>query len=180
MTWGINEYKINDPILFNESERFAPLIHNNMKGKIVNIEKYEDEIFFSILLDVKLNEMDAHFHGLEVLPNPQNRNSIVRFKVSKHPGSDEDDDYSDRLVPFQVTYAVSIHKAQGLEYNSVKIVITNDVEELITHSIFYTAITRAKEHLKIYWTPETEKAVLNGFSKKNFSKDVGLLKSLMK
>ena len=49
------------------------------------------------------------------------------------------------IVPFQVAYAVSIHKAQGLEYKSVKIVITNDVEELITHNIFYTAITRAKE-----------------------------------
>lgn len=180
VTWGINEYKINDPVLFNESERFAPLIHNNMKGKIVNIEKYENEIFFSILLDIKLDEMEAYCHGLEILPNLHNQNSIVRFKVSKHPGSDEDDNYLDVLVPFQVTYAVSIHKAQGLEYNSVKIVITNDVEELITHSIFYTAITRAREHLKIYWTPETEKAVLNGFSKKNFSKDVGLLKSFRK
>lgn len=104
----------------------------------------------------------------------------LKFQNTLHPGSDEDDNYLDVLVPFQVTYAVSIHKAQGLEYNSVKIVITNDVEELITHSIFYTAITRAREHLKIYWTPETEKAVLNGFSKKNFSKDVGLLKSFRK
>ena len=29
--WGINIYKINDPILFNETERFSPLIYNNMK-----------------------------------------------------------------------------------------------------------------------------------------------------
>lgn len=65
--------------------------------------------------------------------------------------------YSDTVVPFQVAYAVSIHKAQGLEYRSVKIVITNETEERITHNIFYTAITRAKENLKIYWSPETEK-----------------------
>jgi len=42
-------------------------------------------------------------------------------------------------------HAVSIHKAQGLEYDSVKIVITDEVEELVTHNIFYTAITRARE-----------------------------------
>ena len=57
-------------------------------------------------------------------------------------------------VPFQVAYAVSIHKAQGLECDSVKIVITDANEDDITHSIFYTAITRAREKLKIFWTPE--------------------------
>lgn len=72
-------------------------------------------------------------------------NSIIKFSVDKYRSTDEDDDYSDTVVPFQVAYAVSIHKAQGLEYRSVKIVITNETEERITHNIFYTAITRAKE-----------------------------------
>ena len=67
-----------------------------------------------------------------------------------YKNTDEDDDSSDAVVPFQVAYAVSIHKAQGLEYDSVKIVISNEVEEMISHNIFYTAITRAKEKLKIY------------------------------
>ena len=56
--------------------------------------------------------------------------------------------------------AISIHKAQGLEYNSVKVVVTNEIEEQITHNIFYTAITRACKNLKIYWTPETQHKVL--------------------
>ena len=34
----VQVYKINDPILFNESERFAPLIYNNLKGRIVDIK----------------------------------------------------------------------------------------------------------------------------------------------
>ncbi len=33
--------------------------------------------------------------------------------------------------PFQVAYAISIHKAQGPEYNSVKVIVTNEIEELI-------------------------------------------------
>lgn len=59
-----------------------------------------------------------------------------------------------------------------------KIVITSEVEELITHNIFYTAITRAKEKLKIYWTPETEKKILEGLQLKNYRKDAALLSSL--
>lgn len=42
----------------------------------------------------------------------------------------------------------------------MKVVITNEIEEMVSHNIFYTAITRAKEKLKIYWSPETEKRVL--------------------
>ena len=74
--------------------------------------------------------------------------------------------------------AVSIHKAQGLEYDSVKIVITNETEERITHNIFYTAITRAKNKLKIYWSPETEQSVLGRLEVRNLNKDAYLLAQL--
>ena len=39
------------------------------------------------------------------------------------------------IIPFQLAYAVSIHKAQGLEYNSVKVVIPQSNTEKITHGI---------------------------------------------
>lgn len=37
--------------------------------------------------------------------------------------------------------------------------------EKISHSIFYTAITRAKEKLKIFWSAETMKAIVESFDK---------------
>lgn len=46
--WGVQIYKVGDPILFNESNRFAPIIYNNLKGRIVRIEKSEDVIQFDI------------------------------------------------------------------------------------------------------------------------------------
>ena len=46
------------------------------------------------------------------------------------------------VVPFQLAYTVSIHKAQE--------VIPSSNYEQISHGIFYTAITRAKEKLKIF------------------------------
>jgi hypothetical protein len=178
--WGIQLYKVNDPILFNESERFAPVIYNNLKGKIAGIEVLENQIQFDIELDKVINGVDAHGYDFALLDNSPNGNSVIRFLVNKYRSTDEDDDSSSSaMVPFQVAYAVSIHKAQGLEYNSVKIVITDEIDELITHNIFYTAITRAREKLKIYWTPEVENKVLSTIKPKNTGKDVSLLRIKM-
>lgn len=182
VSWGINTYKVGDPVLFNESDRFSPLIYNNLKGKIIDIEikPEEKKIFFSIEISMVITEVDANIYDFELLKSNHSNKSIIKFYVNQYQGVDEDDEHTDSLVPFQVTYALSIHKAQGLEYDSVKIVITNEVEELINHSIFYTAITRTKNQLKIYWTPETEKKVLNSFTAKNLGRDIGLLKSFIK
>ncbi|WP_228402376.1 ATP-dependent DNA helicase [Pasteurella canis] len=180
--WGVHTYKVNDPILFNESDRFAPLIHNNMKGKIVHIQTEYDKnkIYFDIELDFSINEINAQGYDFELLDNQNDARSIIRFGVNQYPSTDDDNDSFDNIVPFQVAYAVSMHKAQGLEYQSVKIVVTHEVEEALSHNIFYTAITRAKENLKIYWTPETEKIVLSNFKKKNYGRDIGILKELVK
>lgn len=75
---------------------------------------------------------------------------------------------------------MSIHKAQGLEYDSVKVVITNEIEEMISHNIFYTAITRAKEKLKIYWSPETENRILKNMKEQFNDKDYKLFKEKFK
>lgn len=178
IVWGINTYKIGDPILFNESDRFAPLIYNNMKGRIKDIEPTEDKIRFDVELDIAITDWEAGDYDFTLVGKSDKGNSIISFWVDKYRSTDDDDDSSNAIVPFQVAYAVSIHKAQGLEYKSVKIVITNEVEELITHNIFYTAITRAKEDLKIYWTPETEKKILEGLSLRNYNKDAALLTEL--
>lgn len=178
--WSIHTYKVNDPVLFNESYRFKPLIHNNLKGRILGIEVFDDKIQFDIEIDKSINEMHVMGYDLELLGDSENGKSIIRFFVNKLPNTDEDDDNSSAVVPFQVAYAVSMHKAQGLEYNSVKVVITNETEERITHNIFYTAITRAKEKLKIYWTPETQKKILDNLEKKFNKKDVCLLKAKFK
>ncbi len=176
--WGINVYKVGDPILFNECERFAPLIYNNMKGRITDIEVTETKIRFDVELEIAITEWEAEKYDFTIVGESNNKNSIIRFWVKRYKSTDEDDDSDEAVVPFQVAYAVSIHKAQGLEYESVKIIITNEVEEQITHNIFYTAITRTKEKLKIYWTPETEKEVLESFSIINHNKDAALLSNL--
>ena len=174
--WGVQMYKVNDPILFNESNRFFPVIYNNLKGKILGIVKSSDKIQFDIEINKVINEFDAMGHDFQLLDSKEKDKSIIRFYVDQSKNTDEDNEDNSSVVPFQIAYAVSIHKAQGLEYDSVKIVVTNEIEEMITHNIFYTAITRARDKLKIYWTPETESKVLGGLKKKDNGKDVALLK----
>ncbi|GAA3710126.1 hypothetical protein GCM10022224_089540 [Nonomuraea antimicrobica] len=62
-------------------------------------------------------------------------------------------------------------------YDSVKIVITDANEDDITHSIFYTAVTRSRESLRIFWTPETQQSVLKSIRRGSSPKDVALLSS---
>ena len=184
--WGIQCYKVNDPILFLESNRFSPLIYNNMKGRIVGIKileqgELDERIVFDIELEKKIDEGEARWMDMEVLPDSTDEKSVIRFEVNKLKSTDEDDDSSTSrtIVPFQLAYAVSIHKAQGLEYDSVKIVITDEVDELITHNIFYTAITRARKELRIYWTPEVEAKVIARIKPRDMTDDVERLQKYL-
>jgi ATP-dependent exoDNAse (exonuclease V) alpha subunit len=186
----VHRYKVGDPILFNDSAdkfftRFddqVPIIHNNMKGRILefvlrNAGQPNECIQFDIEIDKPLIDMDSKNMDFSIVGNTANGNSIIRFSVNKTRSTDEDDDgVSKATVPFQIAYAVSIHKAQGLEYDSVKVIITDEIDELITHSIFYTAITRARKTLKIYWTQPVERKVLDRIEPKNNTKDVSLLR----
>jgi energy-coupling factor transporter ATP-binding protein EcfA2 len=170
--WRASTYKVGDPVLFNETERFWPVIYNNLKGRIVDIAYSPGQIQFDIEVDRSLTEFDVVGDELEWVEG-----STVRFSVYDYDTSDEDDDSLNTSVPFQVAYAVSIHKAQGLEYDSVKVVITGANEDDITHSIFYTAITRARESLKVFWTPETQEAVIRSLRRGTSQKDISLLSS---
>ncbi len=170
--WGVSTYKVGDPVLFYDTERFRPVIYNNLKGWIRGIEHVRGRIQFDIELDRPLSAFDVDCDGLEWMGD-----STVRFSVYEYETSDEDDDSLNTTVPFQVAYAVSIHKAQGLEYDSVKIVITDANEDDITHSILYTAVTRARERLRIFWTPETQQSVLQRLRRSANPRDVALLAS---
>lgn len=178
LTWGINQYKIGDPILFNESNPFLPLIYNNCKGKIVDIKSDKNRILFNVELPFAINEIEASNYNFTLAGSSDNGNSIISFSVDKFVSDDFEDDDISSVVPFQVAYAISIHKAQGLEYESVKVIITNENEERITHNIFYTAITRAMSKLKVFWSPETENYILHSFTHKDYNRDIQLISKL--
>ena len=172
VVWGEWTYKKGDPVLFNDSKRF-PALYNNLKGWIVDVEKDRKEIRFTIDIDMKLTEKECKENGIEFIGDT-GKYTRIRFCVFKYDSNVSDDKVDEMrmkaVVPFQLAYAVSIHKAQGLEYDSVKIVIPDSNSERVTHGVFYTAITRAKKKLKIYWSAETMKSIVDKFSKEEMGK----------
>lgn len=174
-TIGVDTFKIEDPIVFNDCPRFRDL-YNNLKGTIKNIEKdnENDCVWFTILVDDILYNSENNY---EILENTDNKTLIRLYVRNFKDTNDDDDDRNEHIIPFNLAYAVSIHKAQGLEYNSVKIIITSNVEEQITKNIFYTAITRTKKYLKIFWSPESQMKIFDNMKKRNSTKDVAILKN---
>lgn len=174
---GVWQFKKGDPILFNDSERFSCL-YNNLKGKIIDIEDRGETVYFVVEVDVELTEADVFLEeGLSLLQS-ENKKSYVAFVVNRRKpySSDNEETTNHHIVPFQIAYAVSIHKSQGLEFDSVKIVIADETEDRITHNIFYTAITRARKFLTIYWSPEVCDRILARIRPENSNKDFLLLK----
>jgi len=164
--WQEWSYKEGDPILFNDTKRFS-VLYNNLKGHIFQIDKEKDRISFTIDVEINLTEKDCQKDGLDFIDAMEN-STRIRFAVYAYEGSESKEDEEtmrmESIIPFQLAYAVSIHKAQGLEYDSVKVIIPSNNSEKITHGVFYTAITRAKKKLKIYWSAETMKEVVESFS----------------
>ena len=64
----------------------------------------------------------------------------------------------------------------------MKIIITKESDEQITKNIFYTAITRAKKNLKIFWEPEVAKEISNILSKNDArdKKDISIINQILK
>lgn len=169
--WKEWTYKVGDPILFNESKRFT-IFYNNLKGKIVDIQAGNGIITFTVDIEKILTE--KHCKGEVDYICTFDNVTRVKFSVFEENIKGSEDEYEKSrmysVVPFQLAYAVSIHKSQGLEYESVKVIIPESNSEKITHGIFYTAITRARKKLKIYWSPETMTEVIEGIKADSVSK----------
>ena len=62
----------------------------------------------------------------------------------------------DMLGELELAYAMTVHKAQGSEFEAVVVAVSSGVSRrLLTRSILYTAITRAKKLLVLVGNPDT-------------------------
>lgn len=171
---GSYKYKIGDPVLFTENNAYIQVLYNNLKGRITNFKISEGYVEVFLTVDATIDSINiSHFENLNLIKiNPDNT-SDISIKIDQLFDSDEDEKYS-KLVPFQLAYAVTIHKAQGLEYEYVKVVISEELGEKITHDIFYTAITRATKNLEIFRTKTTQTNVINRICEKRSGKDISI------
>ncbi|MCL2046321.1 MAG: ATP-dependent RecD-like DNA helicase [Oscillospiraceae bacterium] len=87
-------------------------------------------------------------------------------------------DFEDKLVTYlfeqlpelEPAFAITVHKSQGSEYQAVILAMTDQAPQLLSRSILYTAMTRAKKLLVIVGSLEVmEKMVINDRQNKRYS-----------
>lgn len=61
----------------------------------------------------------------------------------------------DELEELTLSYAVSVHKAQGSEYDMLVMVLLPTHSMMLNRELFYTAVTRAKKKIFLISDPET-------------------------
>jgi exodeoxyribonuclease V alpha subunit len=54
-----------------------------------------------------------------------------------------------RLPACETVLVMTIHKSQGSEFNEVLIVLPDKINAILTKELLYTAITRAKQSVKV-------------------------------
>ncbi|MCB1693790.1 MAG: exodeoxyribonuclease V subunit alpha, partial [Pseudomonadales bacterium] len=66
-----------------------------------------------------------------------------------------------RLPPHETCYAMTVHKSQGSEFDDVAILLpereSTGAEQIMTRELVYTAITRARRRVRLYYDGDTLK-----------------------
>ena len=60
-----------------------------------------------------------------------------------------------RLASVDTVYAMTVHKAQGSQFDQVAVLLPDPTSPILTRELLYTAITRARRHLILVGTEET-------------------------
>jgi exodeoxyribonuclease V alpha subunit len=62
------------------------------------------------------------------------------------------------LSSVQTVYAMTIHRSQGSQYDTVSVMLPAEASSLLTRELLYTAITRARTHVRVIGTEESVRA----------------------
>ena len=62
----------------------------------------------------------------------------------------EGEDIGLGLAHMDLAYALTVHKSQGSEYNTILFPATKSMQSMLSRNLFYTAISRAKKQVLLY------------------------------
>jgi exodeoxyribonuclease V alpha subunit len=65
-----------------------------------------------------------------------------------------------RLPRYSDAYALTVHKAQGSEFDEVLIVLPEEDSPLLTRELLYTAVSRARQRIRLVGPKEVVRASL--------------------
>ena len=117
------EIKVGD-IIFREYDKVLQLV-NDPDNNVYNGDiGYIEEIIISKEKKI-VNQININYDG-----------TIVNYTP-------------DKFINFRHGYAISIHKAQGSEFDMVIMPITNSFKRMLNNKLIYTGVTRAKKSLVV-------------------------------
>ncbi|UUM19817.1 MULTISPECIES: ATP-dependent RecD-like DNA helicase [unclassified Mycoplasma] len=138
----------------------------NDNGEIIyTIKKFDTEINFKIndrVIQLENRINDDVYNGdigyikkLLISPNKKVKFIVVEFKKNNNVINVK---YSEEEFKKQINlaYAITIHKFQGSEIDSVIFAINPQYKFMITKKLVYTATSRAIKHLSIVTTPNCD------------------------
>lgn len=109
------------------------------------------------IIMTKNNNKKHYINGdIGFIKDISNEIMTVEFKNKTLELDREDYQYMD------LAYSITIHKSQGSEFDDVFIVLPPDAEHMMTRRLLYTASTRAKKSVHIYYMQDSlNKAIDN-------------------
>lgn len=141
--------KIFNPKSDDKNETYDGNVIYRENDKVLQLENMPDDNVFNgdigFIEKINGNEITVNFDGNKVKYTPK------EYKNIKHG------------------YAISIHKAQGSEFEIVLMPITNAYKMMLYRKIIYTGITRAKKSLMLIGNPKAfyQGVYNNGTKKRN-------------
>ena len=65
-----------------------------------------------------------------------------------------------RLAGVETVHAMTVHKSQGSQAHAVSVVLPDEESRLLTRELFYTAVTRAQEQVRVVGTEAAIRAAV--------------------
>ena len=142
----------------------------NSSPSLLEAKKYEYKIGDKVII-TENNYEDFCFNGdLGIITDLLDEKITINLMSTAADGEREVTYSKDRYEEVELAYAMSIHKSQGSEYDTVIICLPEETSAMLRRRLLYTAVTRAKKKVYIFYMGNAlEKAILNNNDKKRIS-----------
>jgi len=90
-------------------------------------------------------------------------NGVIQFE-----GEERQSLSANRLKDYESAFAITIHKSQGSEFDEVAVILSNQVNTVLSKEILYTAVTRARKNTLIIVNEDVlRKTILRSVSRRS-------------
>ncbi len=143
---------------------FNPYIEGKRELNFSNITFREDDKVIQLVNDIDNNIYNGDIGYIK--------------QINLYPKKSIEIDFSGNIVTYEsdnfdkinLSYAMSIHKSQGSEYDNVVVILANSHKRMFYNKLVYTGCTRAKKSLMIIGQKESLNfSILSNYSSKRIT-----------